>query len=648
MKRRPALDRWLWAALLGVLIVVPNLFALRQLFATGGYLFYTNAFDESTYLSYDGALLTRSLTHAAEYLVVALHKLGVSGGYTNLLFDVISPVVTVILLRHLATKLGFSTLESVVYPFVVVALPVAFGYSNPYYSRLFDFNYNSSGLSWVTLPQAYYPPFFRTPEPQLSLAVVALATTVAIRWRSYLVALAIVPFIYPFVGIPYMFIVLGLMVHDRLATRVGNGARRTALSALAGYLAIAGTVFTFYVLFVRRTTLADFLPPTHLPLLSGTGLVAIAIYLLVRSRLEHRLRVPALLFALAPTAAANTQLIAGFLQAPHNLEQNFGVIALAVVIVLALHTSGGRAWVAVAAAGVACCLLGVYSVKVFAVNASMLQQLPISKQLLDELETDPESLVFDNPDLADVFALVAPRLHFSALAHSQTLPSPVGVTGVASTAERFQNYLCVKQELSAAGPADAISPATLDALDHGFRYLNQDFPLIHLDRKSQFRTFFDPTEEPRACPPRTLRIFPAFVLGQEFGKVLRPWAVTTPAQQWAYGSVVELTPEVASARVVNRFVDIRATVTVTRGCLSVGVLTPDQRSFLSQTAVMSGDAPQVVDSLVESAARPGWIVLSNCSADGASAGSVQAVRMFPVESVTTRSVAPKVPELDRR
>ncbi|MGH9423414.1 MAG: hypothetical protein ACRD3J_25800 [Thermoanaerobaculia bacterium] len=195
MTRRTALDRWLWAALLGVLIVVPNLFALRQFLATGGYLFYTNAFDESTYLSYDGALLTRSLTHSAEYLVVALHKLGVSGGYTNLLFDVIWPVVTVILLRHLATKLGFSTLESIVYPFVIIALPVAMGYSNPYYSRLFDFNYNSRGLSWITLPQAYYPPFFRTPEPQLSLAIVAAVTYAAIRWESYLVALAVVPLI---------------------------------------------------------------------------------------------------------------------------------------------------------------------------------------------------------------------------------------------------------------------------------------------------------------------------------------------------------------------------------------------------------------------------------------------------------------------
>ena len=35
----------------------------------------------------------------------------------------------------------------------------------------------------MTLPQAYYPPFFRTPEPQISLAVVALTTVVALRLK---------------------------------------------------------------------------------------------------------------------------------------------------------------------------------------------------------------------------------------------------------------------------------------------------------------------------------------------------------------------------------------------------------------------------------------------------------------------------------
>ena len=647
MRLRTGLERSLWAALLGVLVVVPNLFALRQLRATGGYLFYANAFDEPTYLSYDGAMLTRSLTHSAEYVVLALHKLGVSGGYTNLVFDIVWPVVTVALLRHIAIVLGFSVLESIVYPFVIVALPVVFGYSNPYYSRLYDFNYNSTGLSWITLPQAYYPPFFRTPEPQLSLAVVALASDAAIRWRSYVIALAVVPFVYPFVGIPYVFVVLGLMVYDRLGAWIENGALRTALAVLGSYLVTAGTVLVFFILFVRRTTLADFLPPTHMPLLSGTGAVAIVVYLLSRSRLEKRHRIPALFLAAAPTAAANTQLIAGFLQTPHNLEQNFGVIALAIVCVLAIHAVSSRAWVIAGAAAAACCLLGVYSSKVFAVNASMFQHMPPSTELLDALRREPESVVIADADLADVLSLVAPRTHFSALARSQTLRSQDGSSDEPTTSERFQNYLCTKQLLSEGNNQGAIGPTAIGALDRGFRYLNQDFPLIHLNRKVAFTQYFDPSEAPRHCVARSLTVFPALVLGDEVGKSERPRAVTTPPRQWAYASVLELPAVPRPLRVDGRVVVIRTSVTVTRGCVGVGVLTPDQRAFVTQTALRPAAIEQVADLLVAPREKPNWLVISNCSPDGASEGIVRAVQVFPVERVTTRPLSGAVPERAR-
>jgi hypothetical protein len=208
-------QRALWVALLGALIVLPNLFAFEQFRATNGYLFYVNAFDEPTYLSYDGAMMTRSPTHAAEYLIVGLHNLGVSGGYINLLFDLIFPVLIVTFLRRIALLVGFSALESIVYPFLIVALPVLFGYSNPYYATLFNRNYASWTLSWITLPQAYYPPFFRTPEPQSSLLLLAIATYAALKRQSYLIALGAAAIVYPLVGVPYAFVTLCLLIADK-------------------------------------------------------------------------------------------------------------------------------------------------------------------------------------------------------------------------------------------------------------------------------------------------------------------------------------------------------------------------------------------------------------------------------------------------
>jgi hypothetical protein len=73
------------------------------------------------------------------------------------------------------------------------------------------------------------------------------------------------------------------------------------------------------------------------------------VYLLARSRLDRRDRVVALILAVAPTAVVNTQPISGF-RAPNNLEQSFGVIALAAVSVLAMKTAGERPWMLLPAA----------------------------------------------------------------------------------------------------------------------------------------------------------------------------------------------------------------------------------------------------------------------------------------------------------
>jgi hypothetical protein len=433
--------------------------------------------------------------------------------------------------------------------------------------------------------------------------------------------------------------VLGLMVHEKLAGWIDDERLRTALSVLGGYLAIAGTVFTFYALFVRGTTLADFLPPTRLPLLSGTGTLAIAIYLLIRSRLEQRYRVPALLLALAPTAAVNTQLLSGFLQTPHNLEQNFGVVALGLVIVLALHIVARRGWVAVGAAAFACCLLGMYSVKVFAVNASMLQRIPPAPELLDALRRNPESVVIADADLADVFSLIAPGIHFSALARSQTLRTQEGSVGLPTTADRFENYLCVKALLSRQPDSQAIGQTVFAVLDRAFRYMNQDFPLIHINRKAAFTQYFDPSEEPQRCVARPLTIFPSFVLGAAAGDASRSQTVTTPAALWAYASVREL-PPVPQSPGERGLAVVRASVTVSRGCIDVGVLTPDQSTFIAVAELRSSATEQVADLLVEPAERPDWFVISNCSSEGASQGTVRTVQLFPVLKVTTRTVAP--------
>jgi hypothetical protein len=629
----PAWRHLVWAGLLGVLIVLPSLFAIRQYGWTGGYLFYSNAYDEPTYLAYDGAMMTASPTHLAEYLIVGLHRLGISGGYINLLFDIVCPAVAVVFLRRLALTLGFSMLEATVYPFAVVAIPVLFGSTNPYFAYLFNANYNSRAFSWITLPQAYYPPLLRTPEPQLSLCVIAIATWMGVRRRSYAAPFAVSPFVYAFVGIPYAFIVLALFIDRHAAAFVRQPGVRALAAIAASYTAIAVALRVAHAVLISGTSTADFVVATHLPLLSGTGAAALIVYAIARPRLQPAHRAPVLLLCVAPFAAVNTQLLSGFLEQPNNFEQNFGVVALAIVAVLALQTVRYRRLVLLTSAAVSCVLLIQYSSFIFVVNASVWQRERLSDSLLDALRRQPTSVIIGDPDLADLFALAAADLHYSALARSQALHDREGGT---STTQRFDNYQCVKRFLTAGESPPVVDPAVFVELDRVFRFLNQDFPLMHLNRPHRLRQYFDPSQQPDHCAARQLQIFPELALGQELGRVDLPAMINTPAQQWAYAAQVAMPEGTSKPGQPHERINVRVSVAVTAGCVGAGVLTPDQRRFVSHTEMTSSPEDKVADLVFDETDQPHWLVLRNCSAAGASMALVRSARLFKVEGVTVR------------
>lgn len=659
-RRSARLETLLWIVLLGVLVAAPNAFAVQQYRATGGYLFYANAFDEPTYISYDGATTLASATRWSEYLVVLLHRAGLSGGYINLLFDIVFPIATIVFLRRIFVRLQFSRLQSIVFSFVVVASPVLFGYANPYYARLYNWNYYSSGLSWLTLPQAYYPPFFRTPEPQVSLLVAAIATDVALRWRSVIPVFLVAPVLYPFVSVPVAFVAICLLFDRALHAVVHAPGWRACLAIVASFVTIAGAKWAYFVFIMRGVGFAEFLPQNRWPLISGTGVLALLIYVAIRSRVNPAHKRAALFLAAAPVASVNTQVISGFFEVPGNFEQNFGVIVVGVLFALALSTIH-RSWALVGAAAVSCALLGVYSSHVFVVNASIWQRVPPSEPLLDGLRRTPESVLMSDRTLAGLYALIAPGVHYSALAPAQAIRSERRGPGVLTTEERFQIYLCTKQLASTSEWSDTIPASTFSALDRGYRYLGADFPLLHLNRRTTFRQQFDPATPPGDCAPREFLVFPALLTGPPVpglsllealtsaGRWDRDQAgalVVTPGQQWAYSAQAPLTPAALTISDDGvRMMTVRAHITVKIGCVGIGVVTHNQRQFVHEIAVTAIGVRETPDILFEPDSRGQWLVVRNCSANGASQALLAHVELMPVRGVTVRSLRAAVPRV---
>lgn len=650
--RRPRLLKLLLLGFLAFLVIAPNVFAVYQLYSTGGYLFYTNAFDEPTYLSYDGAVASRSMTRLSAYVIVALHKIGMSGGYINLVFDVVFPITTVIFLARLSRLLGFSYLESISYSLFVLSFPVCFGYSNPYYSILFNKHLNSPTLHWITLPQAYYPAIFRTPEPQLSLCVAAAISYLSFRVRSYTLALSVAPLLYPFVSIPYAFFILSLLFYQRSGRILISARIRAFVCPLSAFALIAIGLWTYYRWSVAGSISEGFLPQSHLPLLSGSGTVAIMIFLLARRTLSPHYSAPMLFLALAPFVGTNTQIISGFFEAPNSFEQNSGEMFTAIVLVLALRVAGSRRLLPVVAGLLACGLLAMYSSTIFRVNSSVWQRTQPSPELLSALRKEPQSLLIGDPDLADIYGLIGPKLHYTALARSQTYAN-------LAAPERFQNYLCVKLLLTRNDLLDALPADTFAVLDRGFRYLNEDFVLIHLNRKKVFKEYFDPQATPIHCDSRTLKIFPSLVLGEEVnpGQLLntlqpmdganiqqRPVVeVRAPNQQWAYAAMAQI-PLVPETRAVmtRRWLDLKVRATPIQGCIGFGVLSPDQSSFVKEALVSMPGKQSDVDLIFQQGRKAHWLVVRNCSSRGASSVKIDSMRLFPIQQVTVRSVEARI------
>jgi len=111
--------RTVWGLMIFFVIGLPNAFPVYQLFKTNGYLFYTNAYDEYSYLSYEGSLNIQGMLRPFQYLVTFFHEIGLSGGAINFTFDVICVGITVVFLKKIFMKLGFNGYDASLGTFLV-------------------------------------------------------------------------------------------------------------------------------------------------------------------------------------------------------------------------------------------------------------------------------------------------------------------------------------------------------------------------------------------------------------------------------------------------------------------------------------------------------------------------------------------------
>ena len=483
------------------IIFLPNLFPFYQLFITEGYLFYQNAFDEYSYLSYDSATYKMGLSRFSRYPIKWLHEAGIPPGYMNFIFDLVCPGLVGYFIFKIFTLLDFEKNKSLLAAIMILLIPIMFGGSNPVYSKIYYSTLSSGWVYWLSMPEAYYPPFYRTPEPQLSYLLMAVAVCYSIKRKTFIPLYFVAPLLYGFLRVPFLFIVLSCHLseinkkHNILRMKHGDW-----LIGFVSYIIVSVLIGLFYQFALKGVLKEDFFPATRLPLFSGTFAVCLLIWkFLPRHDMKGHSSFYAFVVA-APLVAANSQVVSGFISQPINFEQSFGVVCISLLATVFILSLKRKKWM-FQAAGIFGILLSVaFSSKVFRINSDPVLTEKPSRELIEALREDSSNVVFESSKLASTMSMVFPKQPYTALAIAQSFGF--------GASKYFDRYLCVKEKIRRDPGVNEKYSSVLMDLDKGYKHLHSDFIFTHINRRDKFRVFFDVDKKAESCDSKKLYFYP--------------------------------------------------------------------------------------------------------------------------------------------
>lgn len=183
---------------------------------------FVNAWDEETYLSWQGILGVRNTPgYFLLYINWLLHLLGISGAMQNLLFDTLLPPALVYL-AYRSLQMAFSDLPKILafaYATVIFFSSTLFNYTNPLVKYLVG-PYDNGAVfmaGWEL-----YPSVLRTPNPQTSYLLIALAVFLFLKIKKQWILLLPLPLLYFHIAIPYFFLLLLGYCYGKVKTKFSS------------------------------------------------------------------------------------------------------------------------------------------------------------------------------------------------------------------------------------------------------------------------------------------------------------------------------------------------------------------------------------------------------------------------------------------
>lgn len=380
---------------------------------------FVNGWDEETYLSWQGVLGSRNdLGYFVLHLYGLLHEVGLSGAMQNLLSDTLFPLLTVLLVAQSFRLRGVEAVRAFAYAVLVLFSSTLFNYANPVIKGLLG---EYDGTAFLMAGWELYPSLLRTPNPQLSYFLLALAVYAWLRWRRFWLLLLPLPLLYYFAAVPYAFLIavgVALSVVRRVPGLVAWKA--TVVSAVAVYVLMTlGAVGLFALAGFYNAdnwvlNNAWVFAQTRMPQLPVVVLFALPVVLMLwrfgqfdagRSQGNNLL-----ILLLAAVASVNLHIVTGFMLSQKNyydygLSILFGLMLVAVLEWFKDRRLADRALVV---------LLVIIAIPTLASHLYFYQRaLAISAKaapIIDEVCHDPLHAVIPDLDVSSRMAYSTARL----------------------------------------------------------------------------------------------------------------------------------------------------------------------------------------------------------------------------------------------
>lgn len=307
---------------------------------------FVNAWDEETYLSWQGIHAARnSPGYFLLYINWFLHKLGLSGAEQNLLFDTIIPPLVVIFVYKILKYFDLPSPRAFSYAVIVIFSSVFFNYANPLVSSLLG-PYESTGF--MMAGWELYPSILRSPNPQVSYLLLALAIYGFVLYRRWWLLLLPLPLLYFYVATTYFYVLVSAFLFIQLTPRRPFAPVPAAIaSPLVGFMVLGtGLTVAFYLAGLfdadhpQRLSSFTFVESRQLQIPLGWIFLAVGLGAITLSRpkaQESRL-LPAFLFlSLIVIGSVNFHLFTGFMLSQKNYY-DYGVsVLLGILLVLVIE-----------------------------------------------------------------------------------------------------------------------------------------------------------------------------------------------------------------------------------------------------------------------------------------------------------------------